>query len=87
MNRFDQINLPILFAIYLAVMICSPIIGAVLFFFPIYPFFALMGWEFSNLGPLATFFWGVLFDVFVVTPGFVALLVIKLVRKRSRSEP
>ena len=83
MRALDRISFLGLVAIYIAVVIASPIIGALLFFFPILPFYESMGWEFSNLGPIATFFWGMLFDVFVITPCFVAALIVKLVRRRT----
>jgi len=36
------------------------------------------------LGPIATFVWGVLFEIFVITPLFVILFVVKLIRRHGR---
>jgi hypothetical protein len=80
----DRIGYLGLLGLYVAVLIASPIIGAVLFFFPILQICELMGWEPSNLGPIATFIWGILFDVFVATPGFIILAIVKLVRQKSQ---
>src|SRR4051794_21734555 len=60
---FDRIGFLGLMGLYVGVVIAVPIIGALLFFFPILPLYELMGWEFSNLGPIATFFWGIMFDI------------------------
>ena len=68
-----------LLGLYFAVIIACPIIGAMLFFFPILPLYTWMGWEFSNLGPIATFFWGIALDILVITPTFIILLVVKFV--------
>jgi hypothetical protein len=81
-NWIDRPSFLGLLGLYVAVVIASPIVGALLFFFPILPFYELMGWEFSNLGPIATFFMGIMFDVYVVTPGFIGLAIVKLLRKR-----
>lgn len=84
MNWLDRNSFISWIAVYVAAMIIS-LLGAVLFFFPLLPVFTLLGWEFSNLGPIATFFWGLLFDVFVITPLFVCALIIKLARRPSES--
>ena len=83
MTWLDRISFLGLTGTYLAALIASPIVGVILFFFPILPLYALMGWEFSDLGPIATFIWGILFDIFVATPAFIVLVVVKLVRKNS----
>jgi hypothetical protein len=83
MTWLDRISFLGFFALYVAVVIASPIIGGLLFFFPILQICELMGWEPSNLGPIATFIWGILFDIFVATPGFIILLIVKVVRKNS----
>jgi hypothetical protein len=84
MNWIDRTSFLRLLAIYVAVMIVSPVVGAFLFFFPNLPVCELMGWEFSNLGPIATFILGILFDIFVATPGFIVATLIKLVRRLTR---
>ena len=86
MNWFDRVSFLGLLGIYFAIVVGSPIIGAILFFFPILPIYAGMGWEFSNLGPIATFAWGIMFDIFVATPSFIILLIVKLIRKKSPHE-
>ena len=80
MTWLDRISFLGLIGIYLAVLIASPIVGAILFFFPILPIYGLMGWEFSNLGPIATFILGILFGIYVATPAFIMLVIVKLVR-------
>jgi hypothetical protein len=62
-----------------AVIICS-----VLAFFPLLLIYSMLGREFPNLGPIATFFWGVLVEVFVVTPFFLVLFLIKMIRRSGR---
>src|SRR3954462_1558563 len=83
MTWLDRISFPRLIGTYLAVLIASPIVGAILFFFPILPLYWLMGWEFSNLGPIATFILGIMFDLYIATPAFIVLVVVKLIRKNS----
>lgn len=53
-------------------------ISVLAFFFPILPICYLLGKEFSNLGPIATGVWGAIIDIFVITPAFLAVIVIKL---------
>jgi hypothetical protein len=86
MNWFDRVSVLGLLGIYFAIVVASPIVGAILFFFPILPIYERMGWEFSNLGPIATAAWGILFDIFVATPGFIILLIVKVIRKKSPHE-
>jgi hypothetical protein len=62
-------------------MVGMLILSVLTFFFPIMQIYDYLGREFSNLGPIATFFWGVLVDVWVVTPLFVVLLLTKLFRR------
>ena len=57
------------------VLVCG-----VLVFFPVGLVYSMLGKEFSNLGPIATFFWGILFELFVLSPLFLILLVVKIVR-------
>ena len=54
---------------------------SILAFFPIVLVYSTLGQEFSNLGPIATFAWGILFEIFIVTPLFVILFVTKIIRK------
>jgi hypothetical protein len=55
------------------------ILGIIAFFFPVAPLSYLLDIEFSNLGPIATAAWGLLFDIFVVTPLFVYIGVVKII--------
>jgi len=87
MTWLDRISFLGLIALYVAVVIASPIIGFFLFFFPIDPIYKRMGWEFSNLGPAGTALWGLMFDVLVATPVFIVLVIVKLVRKNSERPP
>ena len=43
------------------------------------------GWEFSNLGPIDTFFWDVMLDIYFATPVFVTLLIAKLIGSRGQT--
>ena len=60
------------------------IVLGIFIFFPILLIYSALGMEFSNLGPIATFVWGVLFEAFVVTPLFIILLVVKLIRRHGK---
>jgi hypothetical protein len=68
MTWLDRISFLGLVALYVAVVIASPVIGALLFFFELFQIRERMGWEFSNLGPAGTAPWGIMFDVLVTTP-------------------
>jgi hypothetical protein len=68
-----------LFGVYLLVLAGVFVASVIVFFFPIMPLCWLLGIEFSNLGPIATAFWGILINIFIVTPGFGLVLVAKLV--------
>jgi len=68
---------------YCLVSVVVVVLG-VLVFFPIVFIWEELGMEFSNLGPIATFFWGVLFEIFVVTPLFFILFIIKIIRRSRR---
>jgi len=70
-----------------AIMVAYVVVGAVVlvlsivvFFFPILPICALLDKEFSNLGPIATFVWGLLVDILVLTPVFLIVLSAKIAR-------
>ena len=56
------------------------VLSVILFYFPYAPICISHNVEFSNLGPIATFCWGVLFDIFVLTPIFLILLPLKIAR-------
>ncbi len=60
------------------------IVLGILIFFPICLIYSALNMEFSNLGPIATFVWGVLFDIFVITPLFFILFTVKLLRRQGR---
>ncbi len=82
-NYIKQLSIPKLIIFYLIAMISFVILGYWAFFFPIGPLYSFLGLEFSNLGPIATCSWGIVFDLFVVTPLFVGLLIYKLVLRRN----
>jgi len=67
--------------IYVIIVIVSLVVGWFAFYFPVYPLYSVLGREFSNLGPIATFSWGVLFVLFIVTPIFVLALLVKALQK------
>ncbi len=56
------------------------VLSIIFFFCPILPIYMSHHMEFSNLGPIATFCWGVMFDIFVLTPIFLVLLSLKIAR-------
>ena len=60
------------------------IASSVLVFFPLLLLYSMLGKEFPNLGPIATFVWGMLFELFVVSPIFLLLFLIKMIRRRGR---
>ena len=60
------------------------VVSGVLVFFPLLAIYSALGKEFSNLGPIATFVWGVLFELFVVTPIFLILFIVKSIRRSGR---
>jgi hypothetical protein len=55
--------------------------GFMAFFFPIMQICEATGWEFSNLGPIASAMWGFILWLYVVTPLFVVTLIAKLVQR------
>ena len=65
---------------YLVMAPAILVLSVVAFFFPILPVCMLLHKEFSNLGPIATFFWGLLFDIVILTPVFMILLLAKIGR-------
>ena len=60
------------------------LVSSVLVFFPLLLIYSMLGKEFSNLGPIATFVWGLLFELIVVTPLFLLLFLIKMIRRSGR---
>lgn len=64
---------------YVAIMIAIFVLSIFAFFFPILPIYYLLGKEFSNLGPIATGVWGAIIDIFVITPAFIAVIIMKIV--------
>jgi hypothetical protein len=64
--------------IYLLTMLITLIISIVFFFFPVMPICYLLGIEFSNLGPIATAAWGIIFNLLIVTPVFICVIFLKL---------
>jgi hypothetical protein len=60
------------------------IVLGIVIFFPILLIYTALGMEFSNLGPIATFVWGVLFEIFVITPLFIVVFIVKLIRRHGR---
>lgn len=57
------------------------VFGWFAFYFPIYPIYSMLGLEFSNLGPIATLSWGIVFVLLVLTPAFVITLLLKVSRQ------
>jgi hypothetical protein len=76
----DDASLWTLILAYPIVAIGVLVLSVILFFFPIAPICMSLNIEFSNLGPIATFCWGVMFDIFVLTPAFLILLPLKIAR-------
>jgi len=68
-----------LIVLYFVVIIACIVLGVIAFFFPVMPLSYLLDIEFSNLGPIATAAWGLLFDIFVVTPLFIYFGVVKII--------
>jgi hypothetical protein len=60
------------------------VVSSILVFFPMLAIYSMLGKEFPNLGPIATFAWGALFELFVVTPLFLILFFVKIIRRRGR---
>ena len=79
----DTASFPKLIVTYLLVSAIVIVLG-IFIFFPILLIYSTLGMEFSNLGPIATFVWGVLFEIFVITPLFIILFVVKLIRRHGR---
>lgn len=67
-----------LFAIYMAAMVVVLLGSIVVFFFPIMPLCYIFNIEFSNLGPIATAAWGILFNILILTPAFIYAIFIKI---------
>jgi hypothetical protein len=67
-----------LLAIYMAAMVVVLLCSIVAFFFPIMPLCYIFNIEFSNLGPIATAAWGILFNVLILTPAFIYAIFIKI---------
>jgi len=63
---------------YVILSIIILVLGWFAFFFPVNQIYSMLNIEFSNLGPIATFSWGVTFVMFIVTPIFVLTLLLKL---------
>ena len=80
---FDAASFSKLLVTYLLVSAVVIVLG-IFIFFPILLIYSTLGMEFSNLGPIATFVWGLLFEIFVVTPLFAALFLVKLIRRPGR---
>ena len=79
----DTASFPKLIVTYFVVSAVVLVLGIIIFF-PIILIYSALGMEFSNLGPIATFVWGVLFEIFVITPLFITLFVAKLIRRHGR---
>lgn len=65
--------------LYVVVMVGCVVLGIIAFFFPIMPICYLLDIEFSNLGPIATAAWAILFDVFVITPVFLYMGIVRTI--------
>lgn len=66
-----------LVVLYVAAMVGCVILGVIAFFFPIMPVCYLLDIEFSNLGPIATGVWAVFIDIFIITPVFIYMVIVK----------
>jgi hypothetical protein len=75
-----NVSFPKLFVVYCLVSVIVVVIS-IFAFLPLLLIYSMLGMEFPNLGPIATFVWGVLFDIFVVTPLFFILFIIKIFRR------
>ena len=80
LSILDDTSLWIFILAYPIGAIAILVLSIILFFFPIAPICMSLNIEFSNLGPIATFCWGVMFDIFVLTPAFLILLPLKIAR-------
>ena len=69
---------------YVAAMIGCFLLGIISFYFPIMPLYMALGLEFSNLGPIATAAWALTFDIFVITPLFIYIIIVKLSRNKQQ---
>lgn len=78
-NYIQKTSLLKLIVKYIETVILVFGISIFAFFFPILPICYLLGKEFSNLGPIATGVWGAIIDIFVITPAFLAVVIIKIV--------
>ena len=67
-------------------MFATVILAVVAFFFPVMQIYDHFGWEVSNLGPIATFFWGIAIDIWVITPVFIFLAITKRIRSSSHAQ-
>ena len=70
-------------AVYFAVSAVVIVLG-IFIFFPMLLIYSALGREFSNLGPIVTLVWAVLFEIFVITPLFCILFAVKLLRRQGR---
>lgn len=66
---------------YICLVPISLVLGWFAFYFPVYPIYSMLGLEFSNLGPIATLSWSMVFVLFVLTPVFVIALAFKVSRQ------
>ncbi len=76
----DNTSLWTLALAYPIVAVEIPVLSVIFWFYPIYQIYESHNMEFSNLGPIVTFCWGVMVDIFVLTPIFLILLSLKIVR-------
>ena len=65
---------------YILISLAVQVLGTLSFFFPIYQLCELMNWNFSNLGPIATFIWSIMFNVLIITPLFISFLIYKKIK-------
>jgi hypothetical protein len=64
---------------YLVVNTVCFLLGIIVFFFPIMPICFMFDIEFSNLGPIATATYALIFDTFIVTPIYIVILIVKII--------
>jgi hypothetical protein len=81
-DRIKLMSFSKLFVLFFISIVACLVLSYLAFYFPIAPLYSYLNLEFSNLGPIATASWGVVFDLFVVTPLFLGLLTYRLIHKR-----
>jgi hypothetical protein len=82
-KKLDELPLNKILEVWFEVIAVMLGIG-IMAFYAIMPVYLLMGWHFYSLGPIVTAGTALLFDVYFVTPIFVIVLLIKLIRETQK---